>query len=108
MQETQVQSLGREDPIEKVTATHSNILAWRIPWTVAHQALLSMEFSRQEVGSHSLLQGIFSTQGSNLGLLHCRRILYFLSHQGRHIGAVLHQPASVLTVLHNVKHLSAG
>ena len=34
------------------------------------------------VGSHSLLQGIFSTQGSNLGLLHCRWILYHLSHQG--------------------------
>ena len=35
------------------------------------------------VGSHSLLQGIFPTQGSNLGLLHCRQILYCLSHQGR-------------------------
>ena len=35
-----------------------------------------------EVGSHSLLQGIFPTQGSNLGLLHCRRVLYCLSHQG--------------------------
>ena len=34
------------------------------------------------VGSHSLLQGIFPTQGSNLGLLHCRQILYHLSHQG--------------------------
>ena len=36
MQETQevrVQSLGREDPIEKEMATHSSILAWRIPWT---------------------------------------------------------------------------
>ena len=32
--------------------------------------------------SHSLLQGIFLTQGSNLGLLHCRQILYHLSHQG--------------------------
>ena len=32
------------------------------------------------VGHHSLLQGIFPTQGSNLGLLHCRRILYCLSH----------------------------
>ena len=31
--------------------------------------------------SHSLLQGIFPTQGSNLGLLHCRQILYCLSHQ---------------------------
>ena len=34
------------------------------------------------VGSHSLLQGIFPTEGSNLGLLHCRQILYHLSHQG--------------------------
>ena len=33
------------------------------------------------VGSHALLQGIFLTQGSNPGLLHCRRILYCLSHQ---------------------------
>jgi len=34
------------------------------------------------VGSLSLLQGIFPTQGSNPGLLHCRRILYQLSYQG--------------------------
>ena len=34
------------------------------------------------VGSHSILQEIFPTQGSNLGLLHCRQILYHLSHQG--------------------------
>ena len=33
MQETWVQSLGREDPLEKEMATHSGILAWRIPWT---------------------------------------------------------------------------
>ena len=32
-QETRVQSLGREDPLEKEMATHSSILAWRIPWT---------------------------------------------------------------------------
>ena len=34
MQETWVQSLGWEDPLEKGTTTHSSILAWRIPWTV--------------------------------------------------------------------------
>ena len=34
MWETWVQSLGWEDPLEKRKATHSNILAWRIPWTV--------------------------------------------------------------------------
>ena len=33
MQETQVRSLGREDPLEKEMATHFSILAWRIPWT---------------------------------------------------------------------------
>ena len=33
MQETQVQSLGREDPLEEEMATHSSILAWKIPWT---------------------------------------------------------------------------
>ena len=33
MWETWVQSLGREDPLEKEMATHSSILAWRIPWT---------------------------------------------------------------------------
>ena len=33
MQETQVQSLGQGDPLEKEMATHSSILAWRIPWT---------------------------------------------------------------------------
>ena len=36
------------------------------------------------VGCHSFLQGIFPTQGSNLGLLHCRQILYLLSHQGQY------------------------
>ena len=33
MQETQVRFLGQEDPLEKGMVTHSNILAWRIPWT---------------------------------------------------------------------------
>ena len=51
------------------------------PWTAAHQAPLSMGFSCKNngVGPHSLFQGIFQTQGSNLGLLHCRKILYHLS-----------------------------
>ena len=41
MQETWVRSLGWEDPLEKGKATHSSILAWRIPWTVL---LLSLSF----------------------------------------------------------------
>ena len=41
-EETQVQSLGWEDPLEKGMGTHSNILAWRIPWTEEAGRLLSM------------------------------------------------------------------
>ena len=117
-------------------ATHSSILAWRIPWTEEPAGLQSMGSQRVRhngvnnaattagsrrvwaisphvslsvvsnslrphglwsarllcawnspgkntgVGCHSLLQRIFPTQGLNLGLLHCRQILYHLSHQG--------------------------
>ena len=42
MQETQVQFLGGEDPLEKEIATHSSILAWRIPWTEKPGRLQSM------------------------------------------------------------------
>ena len=42
MQETQVQSLGQEDPLEKGMATHSNILAWKIPWTEEPDGLQSI------------------------------------------------------------------
>ena len=46
MQETQVRSLGREDPLEKEMAAHSNILAWKIPWTAGPGRLLSMGSQR--------------------------------------------------------------
>ena len=42
VQETQVRSLGREDPLEKGMATHSSFLAWRIPWTEEPGGLQSM------------------------------------------------------------------
>ena len=45
MQETWVQSLGWEDPLEKGKATHSSVLAWRIPWTV-------QSMGSQRVGHH--------------------------------------------------------
>ena len=45
MQETWVQSLGQEDPLEKAMATHSSTLAWKIPWTEELGGL-------QSVGSH--------------------------------------------------------
>ena len=46
MQETQVQSLGQEDPLEKESATHSSILAWRIPWTEEPAGLQPMMLQR--------------------------------------------------------------
>ena len=46
MQETWVQSLGREDPLEKEMATHSGILAWRIPWTEEPCGLQSRRLQR--------------------------------------------------------------
>ena len=49
MQETWVQSLGWEDPVEKIMATHSSILAWRIPWTKEPGRIQSM--GSQRVGN---------------------------------------------------------
>ena len=46
MQETRVQSLGQEDPLEKGMATHSSILAWKIPWTVEPGRLQYMGLQR--------------------------------------------------------------
>ena len=46
MQETWVQPLGREDPLEKGMATHSSNLAWRIPWTEEPGELRSMGLQR--------------------------------------------------------------
>ena len=51
MQETWVQSLGRENPLEKGIATHSSILAWRIPWTEEPGGL-------QSVGSERVRQNL--------------------------------------------------
>ena len=47
------------------------------------------------VGCHALLQGIFPTQGLNPGLLHCRQILYHLSHQGSQFTKVVRNPRSI-------------
>ena len=54
-QETQVQSLGQEDPLEKEMATHSSILAWRIPWTEEPGRLQSIgsELDTTEATEHA-------------------------------------------------------
>ena len=49
MQETQVQSLGWEDPLKEGMATHSSILGWRIPWTEKTGELYS-PWDRKETG----------------------------------------------------------
>ena len=46
MQETQVRSLGREDPLEKEMAAHSSTIAWKIPWTEEPGRLQSMGSQR--------------------------------------------------------------
>ena len=46
IQETRIQSLGQEDPLEKGMTTHSSILSWRIPWTEEPGELQSMESQR--------------------------------------------------------------
>ena len=46
VQESRVRSLGREDPVEKEMATHSNILAWKIPWVEEFGRLQSMGSQR--------------------------------------------------------------
>ena len=46
MQETQVRSLGRGDPLEKEMATHSSTLAWKSPWTEECGGLQSMGLQR--------------------------------------------------------------
>ena len=61
------------------------------PWTVAHQAPLSMGFSRQEYWLPCPPPGIFLTQGSNPSLLHLlywKRVLYLLSHWGSPEGSL--------------------
>ena len=59
MQETWVQSLGREDPLEKGMAAHSSILAWRFPWTEKPGGLQSMGWPR--VG-HSWATNTFTSK----------------------------------------------
>ena len=58
MWETQVQSLGWEDPLEKGKTTHSSILAWRIPWTIGGRKELNMT-ERLSLSHDSLLTFFF-------------------------------------------------
>ena len=61
----------------------SRVQLFATPWTVPTRLLCPWNFPGKStrVGCHFLLQGIFPTQGSNPGLLHCRQLLYCPSHQ---------------------------
>ena len=66
----------------------SHVRLFATPWTVAYHTSLESPWDfpgkSTGVGCHFLPQRIFPTQGSNLGLPHCRQTLYHLSHQGSH------------------------
>ena len=71
----------------KYQLTLSRVWLFATPWTVCSLPLWPLwpwnsPGKNAGVGSHSLLQGIFLIQGLNLGLLHCRQILYQLNYQG--------------------------
>ena len=63
MQETQVQFLGQEDPLEKRLATHSSIFAWRIPWTEEPGGLPST--GSQRVGHNGVTSLHFFSRGTS-------------------------------------------
>ena len=61
MWETQVRSLGQEDPLEKEMATHSSTLAQRLPWTEEHGTLQSMGSQRVGHGPYLLTKNTNKT-----------------------------------------------
>ena len=89
MQETRVQSLGWEDPLEKEMATHSSILAWSIPWTEEPGGLQSVGLQR--VGhdlatnqQQTFLHVFSAVEGEFLKdpLYHAFRIWVWIRNQG--------------------------
>ena len=62
-QETRVQSLSWEDPLEKEIATHSSILGWKIPWTEEASGLQSMWFQRVEEKHKYIYMYAYSLEG---------------------------------------------
>ena len=70
MWEIQVQSLGQEDLLEKGKATHSSILAWRIPWTEESDWLQFMGLQRVGHGEQLSMQAWESLKVLTLGFLH--------------------------------------
>ena len=67
MQETWVRSLGREGPLEKEMATHSSILAWRIPWTEELGGLQSTGSQRVDTTEQFHFLSFFPRNGEQMG-----------------------------------------
>ena len=61
MQETHVQFLGQEDPLKKEMATHSSILAWRIPWTEEHGRLHTVHVVAEMNTTEQLTLSLFTS-----------------------------------------------
>ena len=73
MQETEAQSLCREDPLEKGTAAHLSVLAWRVPWTQEPGGPWSIGLQRVEHNQSNLVytHGVMWAGGENLGSSCC-------------------------------------
>ena len=80
MQETQVRSLGQEDPLEKEMATHSSILVWKIPWTEEPRGLQSIGSQKSQtrlkrlsmhvlVDLHDIIKARKQAPGSHLDII---------------------------------------
>ena len=68
MQETQVQSLGQKDPVEKGMATHTSILTWRTSWTEEPSELQSMGLQRIR---HDWMTTTFTSQVRHMDIYIC-------------------------------------
>ena len=75
MQETQVQSMGWEDPLEKGMATHSSTLAWRIPWTAEPGGL-------QSAASYRVRCNWAAEQQQQYPTARAPHLLYLFTHEG--------------------------
>ena len=82
MQETQVQSLGQEDPLEEEVATCSSVLAWRIPWTEKPGGLQSLV--SQRVGHDWVIKCVFSVHFISLLLTQIYRFLFSSPSKAQH------------------------